>query len=212
LDHCSFCLKTADSEIGDDGKKLPRCTKCYRSAYCNSECQKKDWIKHNNTLCSKPLDSVGVPALITINKNQIDSLETLKKFLTGVSFYSIEINNHSFEKKMEFSFLNETNGKIEKLENLEDMVKSLKNKSIKIQLKWNNNGEAFSIKTSFSKFVKLVEPAVHSTNVNLTDCLNLFTKSEKLSSENPWFCSKCKRFEIIIPKITKHFFFLIKIR
>ncbi len=194
MDHCSFCSKKAI--LDGDEKKLPRCSKCYRSAYCNSECQKKDWIKHNNLLCSKPLDSVGVPTIITILINQIDTIETLKKILTEVGFHSIEINNHNnLDKNMEFIFLNESNNKIEKLENQEDLLqlKSLKNRSAKIQVKWNNNSDAIKIKTSLKKFKSSREPVAQTNNVNLTDCLNLFTKSEKLSSENPWFCSKCKK-------------------
>lgn len=29
--------------------------------------------------------------------------------------------------------------------------------------------------------------------VLLTECIELFTKTEKLSASDPWYCSKCKK-------------------
>ncbi len=190
MDRCSFCSKIAQLE---EDERLPRCTKCYRSAYCNSECQTKDWNKHNNTLCCKPLDQVGVPVLITINKNQIDSLDKILRILTEVSMYSVEINSECFEKKMEFGLLNEANGKIEKIETLDEILKLHPTKLKKIQLKWNNNGEKFRIKTCLNKFNFADESIAQSTSVNINECLKLFTQSERLTRDNPWFCSKCKK-------------------
>ena len=31
--------------------------------------------------------------------------------------------------------------------------------------------------------------------IQLTDCLNLFTKEERLGEQDPWYCPQCKQFQ-----------------
>ena len=199
LDQCSFCSEKASED--DDEKKLRRCTKCYRSAYCDADCQMKDWNKHSNTFCCKPLDSVGIPLLITLKMSQIDSIDSLKALITDVSLQSAEISNVNVDlkKKLEFGLVCESKcgSKIEKFETLEETLKIEsvhQTRSIRLQLKWSNIGQ-FRVKTNLSKLVILDEPASQSNqaSVSLNDCLKLFTQTEKLTSDNPWFCSKCKK-------------------
>ena len=197
LDQCSYCAKQQEEE--SEGK-LPRCTKCFRSAYCNSECQLKDWNRHSTTLCCKPSDSVGIPVLVSLQKSQMNSWVTLKSILSEVSSYSIETNSESLDisKKMQFYLLNRSSGKMEVIESLESILNlNTHGKQFpRIQLKWNNNANAttiLQIKTSINQINFVDEPTSPNTVVTLNDCLKLFTQPEKLTSDNPWFCSKCKK-------------------
>lgn len=70
-----------------------------------------------------------------------------------------------------------------------------------LNLKWLNythaNATNVKLKTNIGKLVnkKAIEPSdngkKHSSN--LDDCVRLFTQPEKLTTENPWYCSKCKK-------------------
>jgi ubiquitin C-terminal hydrolase len=41
----------------------------------------------------------------------------------------------------------------------------------------------------------LAAEKVSKQEVNLHDCIELFTKTETLSEDDPWYCSQCKDFK-----------------
>jgi hypothetical protein len=63
------------------------------------------------------------------------------------------------------------------------------NVSFKIFLKWNVN----KVRTNLSKISEVKIDQTESNDVNLSDCLKLFTQPERLTSDNPWYCSRCKK-------------------
>jgi ubiquitin C-terminal hydrolase len=65
---------------------------------------------------------------------------------------------------------------------------------LKLQMKWKNL-KGFEVNTTFKKITDQT-PLGNSNellSLNLNDCLKLFTQPEKLTSDNPWYCSKCKK-------------------
>ena len=61
---------------------------------------------------------------------------------------------------------------------------------IKFFLKWNNSILNRSIQSSFDFSNDFLQ---YNSDIELNDCLKLFTQPEKLTSDNPWYCSKCKK-------------------
>jgi hypothetical protein len=187
-----------------------------------SECQKIDWSRHSNSECRKPLDCIGLPFVLTIRKSHLiskDGEEILKKALYKMSTQSVDVswlsnlsNSENSElKTFEIELLeDDSNGtdtvkpKTIKLQNLEILAEKLNNASIssqssvRAQIKWLNSSD---IKLQFSR--SLFEASeidlnsdntnISSNSFNLKDCISLFTQPEKLSSDNPWYCSRCKK-------------------
>lgn len=84
---------------------------------------------------------------------------------------------------------------------------------IKIILKWNNSILNRSVKSSFNFSNDSQLP--YNSDVELNDCLRLFTQPEKLTSDNPWYCSKCKKHqeatkEMSIWKLPKYLIITLK--
>lgn len=209
---CSFCNKLSFDETTEQPINLRRCTRCFRSAYCNTECQKADWSKHNSSICNKQSDRVGFPFILTLRKSKInptDFEENLRKLIITESSKSIDLVNFDTNKKsiFELELLEQQDStkktkldtKFEKLidsfENSLQNTKKTNNRVVlNLQLKWNNNDQTNqSIKTNLNKLVDLRERLDCDSNVDLGECLHLFTQPEKLTSENPWYCSKCKK-------------------
>jgi ubiquitin C-terminal hydrolase len=145
-----------------------------------------------------------------------DGEQFLKKSLFKMSTYSVDVNipSNSENKELEtfeIELLDENLTESEtvkpktiKLDKLEYLTEKFKDASInqtstiRAHIKWLNSSE---IKVKFSK--SLIEApdidlscesnSTNSNNFNLKDCINLFTQPEKLSSDNPWYCSKCKK-------------------
>ncbi|CAF0738125.1 unnamed protein product [Brachionus calyciflorus] len=196
ITECSYCLK-----MNEQTTSLPRCTKCYRSAYCNQECQKSDWKKHSESICIKPSDRIGLPFLINLKKSQLKSenfYQELKKILIEKSLKSLELKNFDLSKNsiFELEMLDSSaKPKYQKIDpnNLWELVEKSNKKMFKLILKWNNNSIFDrTIKTNLNNIVEISQE--NQTNeVDLDDCLKLFTQPEKLTSDNPWYCSKCKK-------------------
>jgi ubiquitin C-terminal hydrolase len=134
----------------------------------------------------------------------------LKKALFQMSSQSIDIENNNLEdKNYELELLDSetANNKFKSL-NITNISEIFDNKCntttnnasvkpvhlvLKLQLKWINN-KNFKVKTNFQKINELaLNSKTDSLVPNLNDCLKLFTQPETLTSENPWYCSNCKK-------------------
>jgi hypothetical protein len=66
-----------------------------------------------------------------------------------------------------------------------------------LNLKWLNVNNSLRPKTTHHKLINLKtienENHNHQMSSTLDDCFRLFTQPERLNSENPWYCSKCKK-------------------
>lgn len=175
-----------------------------------SECQKLDWNKHSSRVCSKPSVKVGLPFVIRFKKSQIEAENfenCLRKSLLEQSLKSVELFNFDLSKKNIFELeIVEKSATVVKIDNsfrklVELFQNSLKTRRVifKANLRWNNNQSIYneiSLKTDLSR-IKDLRRIDQNIGVNqsvcLDECLNLFTQPEKLTSDNPWYCSKCKK-------------------
>jgi ubiquitin carboxyl-terminal hydrolase 19 len=62
---CSYCQKRPKKD-----RQLKRCVKCFRSAYCDQSCQKKDWSTHKTT-CKLYGDPIGCPFIVSLPVSQL---------------------------------------------------------------------------------------------------------------------------------------------
>lgn len=76
---------------------------------------------------------------------------------------------------------------------VEILSQTNKNISLELRAKWINNVTDFKIKTNLTNVKGITTESYERKITNLNDCLKLFTIPEKLSSENPWYCSNCKK-------------------
>lgn len=228
LTHCSFCKKSALNDSSDESnsgttettitkqkKSLARCTRCFRSAYCNAECQKNDWRKHSVSTCCKEQDVVGLPFVICLQKSDLtdetDFVELLNKRLFEESICSADIYNFGPNKfelhQIEFT---ETSRRSKKV-TANDLFDTLRAHldgggdsnqfDFNLELKWNNLGkDNVSAKANLLKCVTNLERLQDftgqdkkiSNNANIHDCIKMFTEPEVLTDDNPWYCSNCK--------------------
>lgn len=226
LTHCSFCTKSALNDSSDESssttgettqakqqKTLARCTRCYRSAYCNAECQKNDWRRHSVSVCCKEPDVVGLPFVVCLRKcdltDETDFEELLNKRLFEESICSADIYNFGPNKFELFQIEFTETSKSTKKVTANDLFDTLRahldggdydNLSFNLELKWNNLGnDNTSAKNNLLKCVTNLErlqdysgqdKKVSSTNIH--DCIKMFTEPEVLTDDNPWYCSNCK--------------------
>ena len=207
---CSYCGKEAPVDENNKAQKLPRCTKCFRSSYCNSECQKLDWSKHSLNVCSLPIDRVGFPFLVRFKRSELDGEEgksLIRKTLMKHSSMSTDLSGLDESKKNNFELqIVETTSQndeprinyIQIDSNFEKLMAVFENKItsnhnklvvLKVQMKWNTN----KVGTNLNKVMNVKNNENVSTHVDLNDCLRLFTQPERLTSDNPWYCSRCKK-------------------
>ena len=112
--------------------------------------------------------------------------------------YELAVDNfeENTEKLFDLELHDNKKFKLTNLIDLNDLINTnlTNNKSLqlKIQLKWINNKRS-KVKTNLIKINELSFSCNESATLNLDDCLKLFMQSEKLTSENPWYCSKCKK-------------------
>ena len=86
-----------------------------------------------------------------------------------------------------------------------------------IKLVWNND-EKLNIRISDKKLTNLKTVDVSNqqpSSNNLDQCLKLFSKAEKLTPENPWYCPKCKKHQeatkqIYLWKLPKYLIIILK--
>lgn len=66
-----------------------------------------------------------------------------------------------------------------------------------VNLKWLNDAVRLKVRTNLSKMEVVSfgdqEEAAKFSQCTIDECIRLFTCPEKLTSENPWYCSKCKK-------------------
>lgn len=214
LEKCASCHQSPyyDEETREISTLL-RCTRCYRSAYCNGVCQKNDWSNHRMKVCAKPLDSVGLPFIVTFHQNEllddIDFEALLNYKLDEQSNKTTQTYNSSknYLKRFEIFLNNDetksiNNGKITTANDLFDIYKqSIGDKRfnqvvIKIQLRWINDSQSkknnFKIVTNLEQLKDFSQMSSNESHVKLHDCIKLFTEPETLTSDNPWYCSNCK--------------------
>lgn len=182
--------------------------------YKISDCQRSDWKQHSSTVCN--LDYVGLPFVFTVRKSQMNNTNAeslIKKLLLQMSSHTVETENmdEKSENNFELELLNadSENNKLKPitLSNISDIFENLVSSSnssasnkpshliLKLQMKWKNQ-KTFKVKTNFKKISDQTPSSSNgsdSLSLNLNDCLKLFTHPEKLTSDNPWYCSKCKK-------------------
>jgi hypothetical protein len=165
------------------------------------ECQKNDWQKHKSVVCCKPFDRVGLPFIILFKKSELvhakdDEIEAyVRKKLYLMCLMSVQVENLT-EKDFDLELYDNKSDKyvpivfdklIQQYENATEA-----NFSIDLNLKWKNFKA--NVRTNIDKFVQVDDTTRVQTNqVTLDDCLKLFTQPERLTSDNPWYCSKCKK-------------------
>ena len=110
--------------------------------------------------------------------------------------FELEINADSNINKLKPISLSSISEILENLNNTNNASCSNKpsHLTLKLQMKWKNQ-KGFEVKTNFKK-INDQTPLNNGNDLfslNLNDCLKLFTHPEKLTSDNPWYCSKCKK-------------------
>ena len=62
---CSSCKKEPTAE-----EKLRRCTRCYRTSYCDRHCQQDHWPRHRELCRPWPPEPVGCPFLVSLPRSR----------------------------------------------------------------------------------------------------------------------------------------------
>ncbi len=200
LSHCSFCKKPAldvssdeNSSIDKQRQTLARCTRCFRSAYCNAECQKSDWKRHSLSVCCKDLDVVGLPFVICLRErditNKSDFEELLNKRLFEESICSADIYNFATNKfeLNQIDFVGDARvGKRVGANDLFDALKAYLDEGssepfdLNLELKWynlgNNNDNASSKKNLLKIETNLDRLQDFSNQGNFLDYLKPHSK------------------------------------
>lgn len=174
------------------------------------ECQKKDWSKHSSTTCIMPSDRVGLPFVLSLSQNELKSdnfEEILKENVLKEAQKSVKLENFDLSKKsiydMEILDKSSTSSRPNYKKIEPSKVPEIAKNSdifIKIILKWNNTIQNRSVRSNFD-----LSNDCHlqfNSKIELNDCLKLFTQPEKLTSDNPWYCSRCKKHQEAIKEMS----------
>ncbi len=158
------------------------------------------------------MDRVGFPFLLRFKRSELIDNENAEKLIRGallkMGLVSTEIENIDETKRSNFE-LDRIEFYIHKGENRANITKiDLKFENLltmfaeeaessplvtfKIQMKWNNSN-LHTTRMNLNRITTIKSNEIVSPHVNLDDCLRLFTQSEKLTSDNPWYCSRCKK-------------------
>ncbi|XP_074644524.1 ubiquitin carboxyl-terminal hydrolase 19-like isoform X2 [Tubulanus polymorphus] len=81
---CSYCKHECPP-----GGKLKRCTRCFKAAYCDQNCQKNHWRTHC-TYCKHIPESVGLPFIISIPESQA-TYSRLTRTMEQYARYSVDV-------------------------------------------------------------------------------------------------------------------------
>ncbi len=178
-----------------------------------SECQKSDWTKHSLQLCSLPMDRVGFPFVLRFKRSDlIDINQDAEKLIRGallkLSLMSTEIDNIDEAKRCNFELdridfivhKGEHRANITKIDSKFENLLAMFTKeaetsplvAFKIQMKWNNSN-LHATRMNLNRITTIKSNENVSQHVDLNDCLRMFTQPEKLTSDNPWYCSRCKK-------------------
>ncbi len=149
---------------------------------------------------------MGLPFIISFKKseliNQETGLSSLRKSILDMSAKTVDYDCALFKKSfIEIELINPNDGLNKSIINLNSDYDKLieilshtnKNISLELRAKWYNNNTDFKIKTNLTNIKTISNDSFERKITNLNDCLKLFTIPEKLSSENPWYCSNCKK-------------------
>lgn len=80
---CFHCAKASN----DDGQKLLKCSKCHVAAYCQKECQIKDWKKSGgHKLACASLARVGTS--MELNSDNDDKRDAKDELFGRIRFYA----------------------------------------------------------------------------------------------------------------------------
>ncbi|KAF0295648.1 Ubiquitin carboxyl-terminal hydrolase 19 [Amphibalanus amphitrite] len=82
---CSSCKKEPTAD-----EKLRRCTRCYRTSYCDSHCQKDHWPHHRELCRPWPPEPVGCPFLVSLPRSRASYTEVCRA-MEAFSRYSVNV-------------------------------------------------------------------------------------------------------------------------
>ncbi|KAF0288001.1 Ubiquitin carboxyl-terminal hydrolase 19 [Amphibalanus amphitrite] len=82
---CSSCKKEPTAD-----EKLRRCTRCYRTSYCDSHCQKDHWPHHRELCRPWPPEPVGCPFLVSLPRSRATYTEVCRA-MEAFSRYSVNV-------------------------------------------------------------------------------------------------------------------------
>ncbi|XP_054167612.1 ubiquitin carboxyl-terminal hydrolase 19-like isoform X2 [Oppia nitens] len=220
-DTCSYCDKT-DSWGDNEDLDLQWCEKCYRVVYCSKDCQTSHWAKHSVFCVPKPL-TIAQPFVITVPKSQL-TYRNLVSIIYSYARHSVELNEplnlNEFPIPSPFElrvYRDLAKGDKEELivpashtdnDNAFDNVLNIEN-YYWIAMDWKNspnfgdNWLQVNPLAGINCIVDMSHRILHNNeDIKLEDCLELHTKPEVLTSDNPWYCPKCKEDKQAIKQIT----------
>lgn len=82
---CSFCKR--DCPLGEN--QLRRCSKCFRSSYCDPSCQKNHWSVHKAN-CKYAQELVGLPFIVSLPKRKA-TYGHLCQVMATYARYSVDV-------------------------------------------------------------------------------------------------------------------------
>ena len=208
---CTFCKKKNINITNDDDDDSPttnnkrqaqptlrRCTKCYRASYCDSECQHSDWSRHKTSVCSLPSDTLGLPFVMTLRSSELLDEAAFRRSLISSCFQTLDVTKNT---PLDYDILLMPSNEPLSLATLSKLLgtgssSSSSNLCLQLNVRWLLEPE--KIRTDLSR-LKRVECAASGEEpsamgggaIKLDECLKLFTKAERLTSDNPWYCAKC---------------------
>lgn len=234
--YCNFCKSF------NKNQQLKRCTKCLNVAYCNSECQRNDWNEHQRVCVAKENDPIGFPFIISAKKSSINEaylrdnlINYAKNFVQIMSVNNNQSDEYddndqanvfNYNLYKNFGVSIKTNQKQPAFKTLNELVNYIKSNNEKhqiytLKLLWNNDVKLnvqicdyLNLHSVVSNNIKL-NSSTSSDYTCLDECLKLFTKSEKLTPDNPWYCPKCKQHQeatkqIYLWKLPKYLIIILK--
>ncbi|RWS25287.1 hypothetical protein B4U80_07359 [Leptotrombidium deliense] len=202
---CSQC------KCNPDGK-LKRCTQCYRSSYCNQNCQKKDWNEHKKTCHYQP-EPVGCPFLITLPRSKC-TVKNLNQLSSEYSKHSVDVfhpesrtpngdidncmENTTSNSSRKFVLRNLSRDVIADSDDIpsEIFFGDFQEKSY-VTMEWMNNDKESLIVESkdldHSYDILEAEKVQNEVvDISLEECLQMFTEPEVLTPQEAWYCPRCK--------------------
>jgi hypothetical protein len=174
--------------------------------------------------CSLPNDRVGLPFLIRFKRSELTEAangaeHVIRNALIKLSAMSTEYENLDNTKRGIFELeqfdlvqvKGESRAVLTKIDpKLENLLASFYKESetselvsMRIQMKWNNIGPQHVTRMNVNAITSIKsEEETVSNHVDLNDCLRLFTQPEKLTSDNPWYCSRCKKHQEAVKQMS----------
>jgi len=202
---CGYCKKMNDG--------LKRCTKCLKVAYCNQKCQRAHWSQHKFD-CRKTFQHISIPFIIKIPKFKwtfcdlcnyltqlsiskyvnVEFIENKNNKKLGIGELTSNFNDFPLEFKP-FEWNRMSNSSC--LTPLHDQgVKIIDFSNIKfLAMDWLSDPNRKVYASISMKNIEYESTAEMKGNENLQlqDCVKLFTEAEILDPEEAWYCPHCKQ-------------------